>query len=114
MRSGAPETPLEIAPEELSARLADASGAPLLLDVRQPEEHAFVRLAGSRLIPLSELPARLGELGPGAAIVAYCHHGVRSRHAALFLRAHGFAHAQSLAGGIDAWARRIDPALGLY
>jgi sulfur-carrier protein adenylyltransferase/sulfurtransferase len=112
--TGAPETPLEIAPEELAAQLADAPGAPILLDVRQPEEHAFVRLEGSRLIPLGELPARLGELAPDAAVVAYCHHGVRSRHAALLLRAHGFAQAQSLAGGIDAWTRLVDPALPRY
>ena len=112
-----PETALEIAPEELALLLGDAgagAGTPILLDVRQPEEHAFVRLAGSRLIPLGELPARLGELAPDALVVAYCHHGVRSRHAALLLRAHGFPRAQSLAGGIDAWTRRVDPALPRY
>jgi rhodanese-related sulfurtransferase len=111
------ETPLEIAPEELAA-LLDGPGAPILLDVRQPEEHRFVRLPPSRLIPLPELAARIGELAaqvdPDAPLVAYCHHGVRSRHAALFLRAHGFPRAQSLAGGIDAWALRVDPALPRY
>ena len=109
----APAPPLEIGPEEL-ARLLAGADAPILLDVRQPEEHAFVRLEGSRLIPLGELPARLGELAPDAAVVAYCHHGVRSRHAALLLRAHGFTGAQSLAGGIDAWTRQVDPALPRY
>ena len=107
------ETPLEIAPEELAA-LLPRPDAPLLLDVRQPEEHAYVRLEGSRLIPLPELAARLEELAKDAPLVAYCHHGVRSRYAALLLRAHGFTRAQSLAGGIDAWTRRIDPALPLY
>ena len=114
---GAEEMPLEIAPEDLAARL-DAADAPALLDVRQPEEHAYVRLESSRLVPLPELGARLDEIAatfaPGAEIVAYCHHGVRSRHAALFLRAHGFPRARSLAGGIDAWSRRVDPALRRY
>ena len=73
-----------------------------------------MRLENSLLIPLPELAARLAELAPDAPLVAYCHHGVRSRHAALFLRAHGFTQAQSLAGGIDAFARRVDPALRLY
>jgi rhodanese-related sulfurtransferase len=112
---GAAETPLEIAPEELAALLAAAGAdAPLLLDVRQPEEHAFVRLSPSRLVPLAELAERIHELAPDTPLVAYCHHGVRSRHAALFLRAHGFPRAQSLAGGIDAWTRRVDPALPRY
>jgi rhodanese-related sulfurtransferase len=111
-------TPLEIAPADLAARLAAGEGAPLLLDVRQPEEHAYVALASSRLVPLPELAARLDELaqayGRDAEIVAYCHHGVRSLHAAQFLRAQGFPRARSLAGGIDAWTRTVDPTLPRY
>jgi rhodanese-related sulfurtransferase len=107
------ETPLELAPEELAARL-QAADPPLLLDVREPDEHAFARLPGSRLIPLNEIPARLAELDPAAPMVAYCHHGVRSLHAVRWLRAQGFTQAQSLAGGIDAWSTRIDPALPRY
>ena len=110
--------PIEITPADLAARLAGASGAPVLIDVRQPEEHAYVCLEPSRLVPLSELAARLGELtaalDPAADIVAYCHHGVRSHHAALVLRAHGFPRARSLAGGIDAWSRQVDPNLRRY
>jgi rhodanese-related sulfurtransferase len=104
---------LEISPEDLAARLA-APGAPRLLDVREPDEHAHVRIAGSTLIPLNEIPARVGELDKDAPLVAYCHHGVRSRHAAQWLRAHGFAQAQSLAGGIDAWSALVDPSLPRY
>ena len=110
---------MEIGPADLAARLAGGgAGAPILLDVRQPEEHTYVRLEPSRLVPLPELAARMGELAqaldPDAELVAYCHHGVRSMHAARFLRAHGFLRARSLAGGIDAWARLIDPALPRY
>jgi rhodanese-related sulfurtransferase len=111
-------TPLEITPAELAARFAAGAGAPVLLDVRQPEEHAYVRLEASRLVPLPELAARIDELakdpGADAEIIAYCHHGVRSLHAVQCLRARGFARARSLAGGIDAWARAVDPALPRY
>jgi rhodanese-related sulfurtransferase len=104
---------LEISPADLKARLAGPD-APLLLDVREPDEHAFVRLANSTLMPMNEIPARVGELDQAAPIVAYCHHGVRSRHAAQWLRAHGFTQAQSLAGGIDAWSALVDPSLPRY
>jgi rhodanese-related sulfurtransferase len=104
---------LDISPEDLAARLAQA-GAPFLLDVREPDEHAYAHIAGSTLIPLAEIPARVGELDRAVPVVAYCHHGVRSRHAALWLRAHGFPEAQSLAGGIEAWSTRIDPSLPRY
>jgi rhodanese-related sulfurtransferase len=107
------EIPLELSPEDLAARL-QGPGAPFLLDVRQPDEHAYVRIEGSRLIPLNEIPARLGELDAAAPLVAYGHHGVRSLHAARWLRAHGFPNAQSLAGGIEAWSERVDPSLPRY
>jgi rhodanese-related sulfurtransferase len=107
------DTPLDITPEELARRIA-AGAAPLLLDVRQPEEHAYVSLVPSTLIPLPELAARLAELAKTQEIVAYCHHGVRSRHAAVFLRAQGYTRARTLVGGIDAWTNRVDPSLPRY
>ena len=107
------ETPLELSPEDLAARLK-GPGAPFLLDVRERDEHAYVHIEGSRLIPLNEIPARLAELSPETELVAYCHHGVRSLHAARWLRAHGFPRAQSLAGGIEAWSERVDPSLPRY
>jgi adenylyltransferase/sulfurtransferase len=107
--------PSEITPRELSARLA--TGQPTyLVDVRQRWEHDLVSLAGSVLLPLDALPARVAELDPptGALVVAYCHHGVRSLNAAMFLAARGWSDVASLAGGIDAWAREIDPSLPRY
>ena len=107
------DTPLDIAPEELARRIA-AGDVSLLVDVRQPEEHAYVRIEPSTLLPLPELAARLGELSKDAEIVAYCHHGVRSRHAAVFLRGQGFTRARTLTGGIEAWTNRVDPTLPRY
>ena len=105
--------PLELGPEELSDLLKGPS-PPFLLDVREPMEHAHVKIEGSTLVPLNDLPRRLAELDPARPLVAYCHHGVRSRHAAMWLRAQGFTHVQSLAGGIDAWSARVDPSLPRY
>ncbi len=84
-----------------------------LLDVREPAEHGFVDLGGY-LIPLGELPVRLGELDSSRDIVVYCHHGVRSAYAVSFLRANGFRRVRNLIGGIDQWAMQVDPALPRY
>ena len=86
----------------------------VVLDVREPQEAAIARIDGARLIPLSELPARLTELDGRAEIVTHCHHGVRSMNAREILKGAGFAHVRSLAGGIDAWAREVDPEVPRY
>jgi molybdopterin/thiamine biosynthesis adenylyltransferase/rhodanese-related sulfurtransferase len=103
---------LEISPRGAKARLA--SGRVTLLDVREPLEYELVHLEGSRLIPLGELPGRLAEIDPRAPVIVYCHHGRRSLEAARLLRAAGFHDALSLAGGIEAWACELDPALPRY
>ena len=92
------------------------SGAKLfLLDVRQPWEHETAALPSDQLIPLDQLAARVDEIAPpeGALVVAYCHHGVRSLHAAALLERAGL-DVVSLAGGIDAWSLLIDPAVPRY
>ena len=86
----------------------------LLLDVREPSEADIARIAGARLIPLRELPRRLGELPVRGEIVTHCHHGQRSLKAREILKGAGFANVRSLAGGIDAWAREVDPAVPRY
>jgi adenylyltransferase/sulfurtransferase len=103
----------EIAPLELAAWRA--GGRPIvLLDVRSPEEWEFGVLEGAVRLPLHELPARLGELDPKADTVAYCHVGVRSLHAAQWLRDAGFERVWSLRGGTEAWSLEVDPAVGRY
>src|SRR5262249_39610229 len=105
----------EIAAVDLAARLA--AGDPItLVDVREPWEHQLVALPGSLHIPLGELAARAREIAaaPGALIVTYCHHGVRSLSAAALLEQAGFPGVASLAGGIDAWVRTVDPTLPRY
>lgn len=99
--------------KELKA-LRDAQTPHLLLDVRQPEEHQICRIEGSTLIPLAELPRRLGDLPKDKTIVVHCHHGGRSMQAVRFLREQGYETAVNLAGGIDAWSEEIDPSVPRY
>jgi sulfur-carrier protein adenylyltransferase/sulfurtransferase len=86
----------------------------VVLDVREPHEHDIARIAGARLIPLRELPRRLGELDGHAEMVTHCHHGVRSLKALEILKAAGFSKVRSLHGGIDAWSREVDPTVPRY
>lgn len=110
-----PDQPLEIDVEMLRDKLA-AGDDFLLLDCREREEYAVVRLDPAVLIPMSELASRVSELEPhrDREVVVYCHHGGRSLRVAMWLRQRGFARAGSLAGGIDRWAERIDPSLPRY
>lgn len=107
--------PRQISVHELARKLK-ANESVYLLDVRSPGEHELVALPNSAFIPLNELPARIHEIQPssGATVVAYCHHGIRSLHAVAFLEQAGLANVVSLAGGIDAWSREIDPRLPRY
>jgi rhodanese-related sulfurtransferase len=105
----------EITVQDLAERLGKGE-KPFLLDVRQKWEHELARLPGSFLVPLDELSERTSELETerDRLVVCYCHHGVRSLHAALILGAAGFKDAVSLRGGIEAWSQLIDPATPRY
>ena len=107
------DVPFEISVRELKNWL-DEGRELVLLDVREPDEHAICHLEGSRLVPLHELPRRLAELDADLPTVVYCHHGPRSSHAVSFLRQQGFAKTTNLAGGIDAWSLYVDPAVPRY
>jgi len=86
-----------------------------LLDVREPWEYETARLEGAKLIPMGDIPARAHqELDPEDRIVVICHHGVRSLTVTNWLRQQGFENAQSMRGGIDGWARTVDPKVPLY
>jgi rhodanese-related sulfurtransferase len=105
----------QINPAELAAWLADKGReAPLLLDVREPWENQKARIAGSLLVPMREIPARLKEIDGKKEVVAYCHHGGRSMQVAVFLEKSGFSKVHNLSGGIDAWSRIVDPSVPLY
>jgi len=103
----------EIMPEEVKARLE--RGEITLLDVREPWEVATASLTGATHIPMGDIPMRANqELDPEAHIVVVCHHGVRSLNVTHWLRQQGFERAQSMRGGIDRWARTVDPKVPVY
>jgi adenylyltransferase/sulfurtransferase len=103
----------EITVHELKAK-RDAGSPIVLLDVREPDEVAFVTLPDAVHIPMGEIPGRLHELDPDKEVIVYCHHGVRSLRVAQFLVQRDFEHVASLAGGIDAWAIEIEPGMPRY
>ncbi len=103
----------EISPQELKERL-DRSLAPTLLDVREDWETKLARLENALHIPIDEIETRADELDPDDEIVVYCHQGVRSAAVAEYLRQRGFKNVKNLAGGLDSWARAVDPAMRRY
>ena len=99
---------------DLKTRLDQPGENPLILDVRENWETKLCALPGSTLIPMGQIPGRVTELAPEREIVVVCHHGVRSMQVAYFLANHGFKKLYNLQGGVDAWAREIDPAMHKY
>ena len=99
---------VQITANELSEWLQDGERpAPLLLDVREPDEFAAYRIEGSTLIPMRAIPARLHELDRAAEVVMICRSGARSYHAGMFLKQNGFERVYNLAGGVIAWSRDV-------
>jgi rhodanese-related sulfurtransferase len=104
----------EISVAELKA-LKDSGGEFMLLDVREPWEFQAAHIAGSKHIPMGDVPSRFQqELDPDEHIVVVCHHGVRSMNVTAWLRQQGFDSVQSLRGGIDRWSLEIDATVPLY
>ncbi len=112
------DTPVEISPTEVSFSLERAGEARdfRLIDCREEDEWQICRLPEATLVPLS----RFGELAPQMftdpkeSLIIYCHHGMRSLRAAEWLRSRGFSRAQSMHGGVDAWADEVDPEMARY
>jgi rhodanese-related sulfurtransferase len=104
----------EISVDEFKA-LRDRGTKVTLLDVREPWEYQTATIAGSKQMPMGEVPSRFQqELDPEDHIVVVCHHGVRSMNVTSWLRQQGFEKVQSLRGGIDRWSREIDRSVPLY
>ena len=103
----------QISATELNAKL-QSDNRPFLLDVREPYEFAYARIAGSVLIPLHQIPERLDELDAEQEIVVICHHGIRSQQAASFLEQQLFRKLLNLSGGIDAWSCECDASVPRY
>ena len=104
----------EISATDLKRRL-DAGDDIQLIDVRQPEEWAFARIEGAKLIPLGELMNRMGEIDENREVVFHCKTGIRSARAVEALQRSGFKGAlKNLKGGITAWSNEVDPRVPKY
>jgi adenylyltransferase/sulfurtransferase len=104
----------DITVEELKRKMDAREPDLFVLDVREPQEFQIARIPGTVLIPLGEVPRRVGELDPDKQVVVYCKSGVRSAKAAEFLRSAGFPRVRNLTGGILAWIDKIDPSQPKY
>jgi rhodanese-related sulfurtransferase len=98
---------------ELKQRL-EQGDPPVLLDVREEWELARCQLPGTTWVPMGQIMARVNELAKEKETVVVCHHGIRSWQVAKFLEHEGFADVINLAGGLDAWAKEVDPSMALY
>ena len=104
-------TDLEILPTEY-VDIAERDDV-VLLDVREPHEYEISSIPAAVLIPKDVLPSRLAELDPTAEYVVHCKSGVRSLESVQLLRGAGF-RARSMRGGINLYAKQVDPAIPVY
>ena len=109
----------EMAPMDLKALLDDESAPAFrLVDCREEDEFALCKIEGAELMPLSNFAALAQErllAGEGPVpVVVYCHHGMRSMNATMFLRERGLKEVWSLAGGIDLWSQVVDGDVPRY
>ena len=104
----------EITATELKARL-DAGNDIQLIDVRQPDEYAFAKIEGARLIPLGTIMSRMDELDESKETVIHCKMGGRSARAIEALQQSGYkGNLANLVGGITAWSNDVDPSVPKY
>jgi rhodanese-related sulfurtransferase len=102
----------EISVSELARERA--RGAITVVDVREKWEREICAIEGSLHLPLHELPSRVDQIPRDGIIAVICHHGMRSAQAVNWLQNNDFRNAVNVTGGIDAWARRVDPNMMVY
>jgi len=113
-----PQTPTsnpdEVDVAEMKKALDNPSLGIRVIDVREPDEYAIARVAGTTLMPLSLLPQRFTDLDANTQYYLHCKAGVRSMKALRFLREQGYKYVKSVKGGIQAWSDQIDPSVPKY
>ena len=101
---------IEVEPQEAKELLKNDT---VLIDVRRDDEVEIAKINGSVHIQLDTLPQNLDKIDKSKPIITHCHHGIRSLHAARFLRQKGF-NARSMKGGIDRWSEEVDQTVPTY
>ncbi len=107
------ENQFEIEPKQLAEQLKNGHKIKLI-DVREPHELRISQLEGAQLIPLGQLGAHLAELDTADEMVVFCRTGSRSGRAVELMLSAGFRKVKNLKGGINAWAKQVDPNLPVY
>ena len=106
--------PQKMSAQELANRLAAGEDL-FLLDVRERPEYDLCHLEGAVLIPVGMIPNNRKRIPTDRPVVVYCHHGIRSANVAEYLYAQGgLTNLFNLEGGIDAWARNVEPEMAIY
>jgi adenylyltransferase/sulfurtransferase len=103
----------EITPTDLAKRLK-RRGPIRLIDVREPHELAISRIDGGESVPLGTFAAFMHDFQSDEEIVLICKSGTRSARALHLLLGAGFNNVKNLRGGINAWAREVDPQVPIY
>jgi len=90
------------------ARAETEAGRAMLIDIREPDEHATGVAPGAKLLPMRQLAARLAEIptDPKQPVLLICNTQNRSRATLEALRQEGYAHVRYVQGGMSEWARR--------
>ena len=104
----------EMSALEIHQYLQKTEEKPLLLDVREPWEYDICHIEGSQLIPMNTIRNELDQLEPDQKTIVICHHGIRSRMVAYFLEQADFTNVINLSGGVNQWARQVDPEMAVY
>ncbi len=103
----------DITASQLAERLKNGSHL-RLIDVREPHELEISHIDGAELIPLGQMAARMSALDSAEEIVLFCKNGTRSARALELLASAGFRKMKNLQGGINDWARQVDPSQPVY
>ncbi len=106
--------PLQLSVTEVDRLIKENPNKILLLDVREEDELHICRLKDSLHIPSGEIATRYTELPKEQYVIVYCHHGMRSLRVTEFLRKKGWLTVSNMMGGIDAWARQVEPQMPRY
>lgn len=104
------EEGFEITPTELAANREKYR----LIDVREPYEWEIADIAGADHIPMRDVGSKLDSLPRDQDIVIYCRSGGRSGRVVEYLRGAGYTKVKNLVGGINRWAREVDPEIRTY
>ncbi len=115
MSAGNQDLPIEVDVQHVKA-LQDSGAEFLFLDCRESSEYETAHIAGTTLIPMSEMQDRVEELAQhqDQHIIVHCHHGGRSMRVTQWLLGQNFSKVQNMAGGIDTWSLQIDNSVPRY